>query len=110
MCDRMQVYNVTYYIYSASTGVQEIRWEGDGTKPAGEYTFFYGNENENRELGTYFFLCIRESYRQLRGLSLLLIGCHILILRGSWCHILIVLNFFVGGKARRKEATRKTRT
>jgi hypothetical protein len=35
-------------------------------------------------------LCIRESYQQLRGLSLLVIGCHI-ILRGRWCHI-IVLN------------------
>jgi hypothetical protein len=22
-------------------GVQEARWEGGGTKPAGEYTFFY---------------------------------------------------------------------
>jgi hypothetical protein len=41
-------------------GVQ-VRWEGGGTKPAGEYTFFYGKENENQELGTgFFFLCIRE--------------------------------------------------
>jgi hypothetical protein len=23
-------------------GVQEVRWEGGGTEPAGEYTFFYG--------------------------------------------------------------------
>jgi hypothetical protein len=22
-------------------GVQEVRWDGDGTEPAGEYTFFY---------------------------------------------------------------------
>jgi hypothetical protein len=22
--------------------VQEVRWEGGGTKPAGEYIFFYG--------------------------------------------------------------------
>jgi hypothetical protein len=28
-------------------GVQEVRWEGGGIKPAGEYTFFYGNGNEN---------------------------------------------------------------
>jgi hypothetical protein len=26
-------------------------------------------------------LCIRESYQQLRGLSLLLIGCHIIVLK-----------------------------
>jgi exonuclease III len=35
-------------------GVQEARWEGGGTEPAGEYTFFYGKENENHELGTVF--------------------------------------------------------
>jgi hypothetical protein len=55
--------------------VQEVRWEGGGTEPAGEYTFFYGKGNENRELGTDL-LCIRESYQQLSGLSLFVIGCH----------------------------------
>jgi hypothetical protein len=33
-------------------GVQEVRWEGSGTEPAGEYTFFYGKGNENHELDT----------------------------------------------------------
>jgi hypothetical protein len=46
-------------------GVQKLRWEGGGTKPVGEYTFFYGKGNENHELDTVF-LCKRESYQQLR--------------------------------------------
>jgi hypothetical protein len=71
-------------------GEWEVRWEGGGTDPAGEYTFFDGKRNENHELGTDF-LCIRESYEQLRGLRLLVIGCQYIILRGRWCHI-IVLN------------------
>jgi hypothetical protein len=52
-------------------GVQEIRWEGSDSEPA-EHTFFYGKRNENHELGTGF-LCIKETYQQLRGLSLLVI-------------------------------------
>jgi hypothetical protein len=57
-------------------GVQEVRWEGGGTEPMGEYTFFYGKGNENHELGTRFSFFLRESHQQLRGLSLLVTGCH----------------------------------
>jgi hypothetical protein len=41
-------------------GVQEVRWEGCGTEPAGEYKFFYGKENENHQLGTVF--CAKKNY------------------------------------------------
>jgi hypothetical protein len=56
-------------------GAQEVRWEGSGTVPGGEYTFLYGKGNENHEFGTGF-LYITESHQELRGLSLLMIRCH----------------------------------
>jgi hypothetical protein len=37
-------------------GAQEVRSDGGGTEPAGEYTIFYGRGNENHELGTGFFV------------------------------------------------------
>jgi hypothetical protein len=33
-------------------GLQEIRWEGGGTEPAEEYTFFYEKRNENEDVVT----------------------------------------------------------
>jgi hypothetical protein len=37
-------------------GVQEVRREGGGTEPAGEYTFLYGKGNDNHELCTALFV------------------------------------------------------
>jgi hypothetical protein len=36
--------------------VQKVKWEGSGTAPAGEYTFFYGKGKKNNELDTRFFV------------------------------------------------------
>jgi hypothetical protein len=47
-------------------GVQEVRWDRGGTERADEYTLFYGQGNENRELVTGFFVH-EKSYDQLRG-------------------------------------------
>jgi hypothetical protein len=60
-------------------GVQKVRWEGSGTKRAGECTFFYGKSNENHVLCAIFLWCVTERYEQLGRSSLLVIGCH-------WCH------------------------
>jgi hypothetical protein len=30
-------------------GIQEVRWDKGGIKPAGKYTFFYGKGNKNHE-------------------------------------------------------------
>jgi hypothetical protein len=37
-------------------GVQNIRWDGDGTEPASVHIFFYGKGNENHELVQVFSL------------------------------------------------------
>jgi hypothetical protein len=66
-------------------GVQEVRWEGGGTKPAGEYTFFYGKGNENHGLGTSSFVHKRIiSAVEFFGGRMLDI-----ILKGRWCHIIV---------------------
>jgi hypothetical protein len=38
------MYSQLTYMYELDlVGVQNVRWEGGGTEPAGEYTFLYGN-------------------------------------------------------------------
>jgi hypothetical protein len=33
-------------------GVQEVRWDKEGTVKVEDYSFFYGKGNENHQLGT----------------------------------------------------------
>jgi hypothetical protein len=54
-------------------GVQEVKWEGGGTEPAGEYTFFYRKGNENHELGTGCYVHKRNMSVVKRVLNLLVI-------------------------------------
>jgi hypothetical protein len=61
--------------------VQEVRWQRSGTEPAGEYAFFYRNENENKRIilsaiKRVEFVCDKMSY---------------IILKNRWCFV-IVLN------------------
>jgi exonuclease III len=70
--------------------VQEVIWEGSGTEPAGECTFFYSKGNESHELGTDFFVHKRiiSAGKRVEFLS---DRMPYIMLRGRWCHI-IVLN------------------
>jgi hypothetical protein len=71
-------------------GVQEVRWEGGGTEPAGEYTFFYGKGNENHELGTGIFVH-KRIISAVKKVEFVCDRMPYIILRGCWC-LIIVLN------------------
>jgi hypothetical protein len=71
-------------------GVQEVRWDGGGTEPAGEYTFFYGKGNGNHELGTGFFVH-KRIMSAVTKVGFVSDRMSYIILRGRWCNI-IVLN------------------
>jgi exonuclease III len=70
-------------------GVQEVRWEGSGTEPAGEYTVFYGKRNENHELGTGFFVH-KRIISAVKGVESVSDRMSYIILRGHWCHIIVL--------------------
>jgi exonuclease III len=71
-------------------GVQEVRWDRDGTEPAGEYTFFYGKGNENHGLGTGLFVH-KRNISAVKRRTFVNDRMLYIMLKGRWCDI-IVLN------------------
>jgi hypothetical protein len=68
-------------------GVQ-VRWEGGGTEPVGEHTFFYCTGNDNHELGTGFFVHER-TISAVKRVEFISDRMSYIILRGRWCHIIV---------------------
>jgi hypothetical protein len=57
--------------------------------PAGEYTLFYGNGNENHELGTGVFVH-KRIISAVKRIEFVSDGMSYIILRGRWFHIIVL--------------------
>jgi hypothetical protein len=58
--------------------------EGGGTDLAGEYTFFYGKENENRELCTVFFFVSKRIVSAVKKVEIVSDRLSYILLRGRY--------------------------
>jgi exonuclease III len=70
-------------------GVQEVRWDKEGTVRAGEYSFFYGKGQENHQLGTGFFVHQRI-VSAIKRVELVSDRILYIVLRGRWCNIILL--------------------
>jgi exonuclease III len=71
-------------------GVQEVRWDKEGTVRARECTFFYGKGQENHQLGTGYFVH-RRIVSAIKRVGFVSDRMAYIVLRGRWCNV-IVLN------------------
>ncbi|PNF40900.1 hypothetical protein B7P43_G14982, partial [Cryptotermes secundus] len=61
-------------------GVQEVRWDGGGIAPAGDYTFFYGKGN-----GFFVYKRIASDVKRIEFVS---DSISYITLKGRWCDII----------------------
>ena len=71
-------------------GVQEVRWNREGTVRPGDYNFFYGKGNDNHQVGTGFFVRHRR-VSAVKRVEFVSDRVSYIFLRGCWYNI-IVLN------------------
>jgi hypothetical protein len=70
-------------------GVQEIRWDKQGTVRAGEYTFLYGKGQEYLQLRTGFFVHQRM-VSAIKRVEFVSDRMSYIVLRGRWCNIILL--------------------
>jgi hypothetical protein len=67
----------------------QVRWEGSGNAPAGEYTFCYGKGNKNHEMGTGSSVH-KGTISAVKRVVFVSAGISYIILRGRWFHIIVL--------------------
>jgi exonuclease III len=70
-------------------GVQEVRWDKEGTVRAREYTFFYDQGQENHQLGTSFFVHQRR-VSTVKRVEFVSDRMSYIVLRCRWCNLIIL--------------------
>ena len=70
-------------------GVQEVRWDREGTVRAGDCNFFYRKGNENRQLETGFFVH-HKIVSAVKRVELVSDRVPYIVLRGRWCNIIFL--------------------